>query len=562
MNVRLVAALVVVALVVGGAYVYVTYLSAPPPTPPTPGEIELSGLTISPSREVVEGKSVIINVTATNTGETSVSGTLSLKVNGAAEASKDVALAAGESTTASWALTKGKGTYTVAVGDLSDSFAVVSGITLTIITRHDTTIWTLFEPVFLATSYAQDHNVVDLKWMGPDPGLWEETIDATDVDVAWGGGPTLFDTLIDHNLLAPLEAGSYALQQAAEINDTIAGNSMKRLDGEGRVLWVAAAISSFGFTVNNDFLALRQLPVPTTWEDLANETYGKILPLPTISMGNAPGTTSNTRIYEIILQAFGWDEGWRILTRMAGNAGIYGGSVETQSAVEQGEVGVAMSIDFYGYTSQLDFPSCQYILPEGQSIINGDPIALVAKSKHKAAAQAFIGWVLSAEGQSIWLDERINRMPLRSDAFLTARGQGRSDLYALFNQTIRNLGIPFSDALAISYEQSLMYYFEAVLTNEHDALAGAQGAWTALVNAHAAQRITQEEFQTWVAELGTPVSWVNTTDAQTYQFTEAYAVSINTRIYQDSLFRSQMQALWGQAAQAHYQSIYDAIPKS
>jgi ABC-type Fe3+ transport system substrate-binding protein len=559
MNIKIVASILVVAIILGGAYVYVTYLSAPPPTP---GEIQLSALAISPSREVVEGKSVTISVDATNTGETSETATITLKLNNVVEASEDVTLDAGESTTTSWTLSKSEGTYSVSIGELSDSFAVVSGITLTIITRHDTTIWTLFEPAFLATSYAQDNNVIDLKWMGPDPGLWTETIDATDVDVAWGGGPTLFDTLIDNDLLAPLDMGSYALQMANEINDTIAGSSMKRLDGQDRVLWIAAAISSFGFTINNDFLADAQLPIPNKWEDLANETYGTLLPLPSISMGNAPGTTSNTRIYEIILQAFGWDEGWRILTRMAGNAGIYGGSVETQSAVEQGEVGVGMSIDFYGYTSQIDFPSCQYVLPEGQTIINGDPIAFVAKSKHKDAAQDFIGWILSPEGQAIWLDERINRMPLRSDAFHTEKGQERVDLYALFNQTISNIGIPFSDELAISYEQSLMYYFEAVLSNEHEALAGSQGAWTELVNAKAEQRITQQQFNDWVLELGTPISWVNSTDAQTYQFTEEYAVSINENIYRNSLFRSQMQGIWGQAARTHYQSIYDAIPKS
>ena len=560
MNAKIVAAILVVAIVIGSAYVYMTYLSAPPPPPP--GEIQVSALDISPSREVVQGKSVTISVNATNTGGTDATTTLILKLNNVNEASEAVSLNAGESTTVSWTVSKDEGTYAVTVGDLSDSFSVVSGITLTIITRHDTTIWTLFEPAFLASSYAEENNVVDVKWMGPDPGLWTETIEAADVDVAWGGGPTLFDTLIDFDLLAPLEEGSYALERVNEMNDTIAGGSMKRFDGQGRVLWVAAAISSFGFTVNNDFLADAQLPVPNKWEDIANETYGKLLPQPSTSMGNAPGTTSNTRIYEIIIQAFGWDEGWRILTRMAGNAGIYGGSVETQNAVEQGDVGVGMSIDFYGYTSQIDYPNCQYILPEGQSIINGDPIALVYKSQHKDAAQDFIGWVLSPEGQSIWLNERINRMPVRPDAFQTEKGQQRSDLYTLFNDTISNVGIPFSDEVAISYEQSLMYYFEAVLKNEHEALAGLAGAWTEIVKAKAEQRISQQEFSDFLLELGTPISWVNSTDAQTYQFTEEYAIAINEKIYWDSLFRSQMQDIWGDAARAQYQSIYASVPKS
>ncbi|MCK5626091.1 ABC transporter substrate-binding protein, partial [Candidatus Bathyarchaeota archaeon] len=310
------------------------------------------------------------------------------------------------------------------------------------------------------------------------------------------------------------------------------------------------------------FLTDAQLPTPNKWEDLANETYGKLLPIPSIAMGNAPGTTSNTRIYEIIIQAFGWNEGWRLLTRMAGNSGIYGGSVETQSAVETNTVGVSMSIDFYGYTSQLAFPNLQYILPEGQSIINGDPLALIDKSEHKEAAQDLIGWILSPEGQSLWLDEKVNRMPVRSDAFQTVKGQQRVDLYERFNTTIRNIGISFSDVVALRYEQSLMYYFEAVLKNEHESLASTQGVWTELVRAKEEQRITQQQFSDLILELGTPVSWTDPTDQTLTQFTEEYASSVNNRIYTDSAFRSLMQGIWGEAARVQYQSILDKIPQT
>jgi len=475
---------------------------------------------------------------------------------------QSVSLDAGESKTVTWTTSQSEGTYSVSIGDLSDSFSVLSGITLTIITRHDTTIWTLFEPAFLASTYATENGIVDLKWLSPAAALWPETIGATAADIAWGGGPTLFDTLVENNLLAPLADGSYAMQMVNMINDTISGNSMKRFDNQGNVLWAAAAISSFGFTINEDFLTDAQLPTPNKWEDLANETYGKLLPIPSIAMGNAPGTTSNTRIYEIIIQAFGWDEGWRLLTRMAGNSGIYGGSVETQSAVETNTVGVSMSIDFYGYTSQLAFPNLQYVLPEGQSIINGDPIALIDKSEHKEAAQDLIGWILSPEGQSLWLDEKVNRMPVRSDAFQTVKGQQRTDLYARFNTTIRNIGISFSDVVALRYEQSLQYYFEAVLKNEHGSLAETQGVWTELVRAKEDGRITQQQFNDLILELGTPVSWTDPADQITYQFTEEYASLINEQIYTDSAFRSLMQGIWGEAARAQYQSILDKIPQS
>ncbi|MDQ1280882.1 MAG: transporter substrate-binding protein, partial [Thermoproteota archaeon] len=486
MNNKIIAIILIAAVVIASGYVYITYLSGPPTSQ---GIVIFKNLVVSPLK-VVEGKSISITVNASNIEATSKTSIITLKVNNTVDTSKDVSFNPRESKIVSFTISKNKGYYIISIGNLTGSFSVISAseaVTLAIITRHDTTIWSVFEPVFLASNYAYQYNIMDLKWLSPDAGLWRDTIGATDVDVAWGGGPTLFDTLVSYNLLSPLENGTYAMQMTNEINDTIAGGSMKRFDNQQRVLWVAAAISSFGFTINNDVLTIDQLPTPNRWEDLANETYGKLLPIATISMGNAPGTTSNTRIYEIIIQAFGWNDGWRILTRMAGNAGIYGGSVETQSAVEQGSVAVGMSIDYYGFTSHVNFPSCQYILPQGETIINGDPIALVSRSKYKSAAQAFIGWVLSPEGQTLWLDKRVNRMPVRN-VFRTEVGRQRSDLYNLFNSTILNVGIPFSDDVAISYEQSLMYYFEAVLKNQHDYLSGIQGAWTAIVKAKASQK--------------------------------------------------------------------------
>ncbi len=427
------------------------------------------------------------------------------------------------------------------------------GITIKIITRHDTTIWREFENAFLQTQIAKDYNITDIDWVSPDPGLWDDVINQGGIDVAWGGGPTLFDELIRDGLLAPLTE-DIVLEQVNQINDTIAGAPMKRFGSNNEILWVAAAISTFGFTINTAFLQENNLPTPSTWDNLSSPVFGKLLPTPTIAMGNAPGTTSNTRIYEIILQAFGWEQGWNILTRMAGNARIYSGSVETQSAVESGEVGVAMSIDFYGYTSQLVNPDCKYVLPKGQSIVNGDPIALVKNAPHSKAAQAFIAWVLSPEGQSHWLVRQINRMPVRADAFDTPLGKQRPDLKELYNETIHNIGIPFNDSLALSYEETMRYYFEAVLTNAHDQLVAA---WKEIAQAYLRGDINQTQYEYLIGILGKPVSW--TENGQTYTFSQSYAQSIENRIRTDSAFREHMQSLWTEAAIAQYQEALNQL---
>ncbi|MCK5240439.1 MAG: hypothetical protein KAR33_12860, partial [Candidatus Thorarchaeota archaeon] len=172
-----------------------------------------------------------------------------------------------------------------------------TGLTLTIVTRHDVAIHNVFEPAFLASDLAQDAGITDISWKTPAGEFWDDLIDLGQIDVAWGGGPPLFDQLMRDSRLLALDS-AYMVEIASRVPDTIAGAEMKR-SYEGDLMWIAAAISTFGFTVNHQFLDDYSLPVPTSWTDLANATYGSLLPtIPTIAMGNAPDTTSNTRIYE------------------------------------------------------------------------------------------------------------------------------------------------------------------------------------------------------------------------------------------------------------------------
>jgi len=430
-----------------------------------------------------------------------------------------------------------------------------AGITLKIITRHDSTLRLYFEQAFLASKQAKDNNVVDIEWISPTADLWPTVIPSQQPDIGWGGGPTLFDTLHRLGLIKKLNS-TYMQQVASRVNDTIAGAVMKRYDEDGDVVWIAAAISSFGFTVNTAWISDKGLPEPTHWENLSSATFGKYLPAtPSISMGNAPGTTSNTRIYEIILQKFGWEEGWETLIRMAGNAKIYSGSVETQMACESGVVGVSMSIDFYGYTTAIRNPACKYVIPQNGSIVNGDPIAILSTCQHQNASEAFLDFVLSAEGQKWWLHRDINRLPVIEDAFNTDMGQDRQDLYEFYNMTLENLSIEFNDSLALSYEYSMRFYFESVITNAHSDLVSC---WSKLVDAYLQARITETEFENFAAQMAAPVGW--DTGSGTQYFTEAYAQQINEQMGSDSAFRATMQDIWTQAAIAQYQAVEALIP--
>lgn len=427
------------------------------------------------------------------------------------------------------------------------------GIVLKIITRHSSTIWLLTEENFLGSDIARKYNIIDLEFIGPNPVLWRQTIESVgDLDVAWGGGPTLFDELARFGLLRPI-TDPETLAVVDELPDEVGGAPMKRY-GDGKLIWVASAISSFGFIVNEPILNEWGLPYPKLWEDLASPEFGKLLPKPTIAYARPTTSTSHTRIYEIILQKFGWDKGWAVMARMAANGRPYGGSVEALSAVQAGEVAVSIGIDFYGYSAEIQFPGNKYVLPFNESIVNGDPIALLKTSKNPDAAQAFIRWIISVEGQKIWLDKRVNRMPVREDVFFTPEGKQRPDLYRNYNLTRANIGIPFNDNLALSYEYSLRYYFDAVFADVHDDLVAA---WRAILTKYFNGELTREEFEYWAYELGKPLSWEE--DGVTYTFTQEFAQTINLDLLEKPEVLSKYMKIWREAAQARYRWIIEQL---
>jgi len=407
-------------------------------------------------------------------------------------------------------------------------------VTLTVLTRHASDIQGIFETEFLKTKLASDAGITDITFKAPAEGFWVNMIQAGGIDVAWGGGPTLFDGLADKNLLRNMSASSTVMEEVNVIPDTFAGASLKR-SKDGKLVWVAAAVSSFGFTVNEATRSLFDLPMPKKWDDLAEPSYFAEPQL--VGVVNAPESTSNTRMYEIMLQGFGWETGWQMITLMSGNSRIYHGSTESLGAVIAGEVAVALTIDFYGFGAQIQNPDCKYIIPEGQSIVNGDPIALTINAANPGAAEAFVKYVLSKEGQAQWLRTTLNRLPVREDAFGTTLGQQRPDLYAVYNETKEQTGIEFNDTLSLSMMHSVIYYFEATITNAHAELVEA---WKKVIELY---DVNPTAFEALSQELGRPL------------ITQEKAMEINEQMGSDTAFRAQKQSEWYSQAVDKYNKV-------
>ncbi len=429
--------------------------------------------------------------------------------------------------------------------NLVNSKNKVNAGTLTIISRHDIAILHEFRDAFLnsaqgaAAGYGSgDTDSIEFLSLSAVTG-WKKALESDDigVDIGWGGGPVLFNQLADLGLWADMTDPDILAIIDDAVPSEIAGSSMRRTI-DGSVVWVANAISSFGFTVNLDKIEEFGLETPTTWEDLASPDFYIDEQIPSIAMGNAPETTSNTRIYQILLQKFGWDKGWEMIKRMAGNGGIFGGSVATRAAVIQGQVPVSLTIDFYGVFAGRENPVTRYVIPENGSIINGDPIALGAKSNNPEGAKAFFDFVNSAEGQALWVKN--DRLPINVDAFDTTLGQTRPDVKTLYDNTLANQGIEFDEIEAQKTYFTTIDYFEASITN---SITSLNAAWAGLVEKLFKDEITQADFDTNVTALTLP------------EPSRQDALDNNDKLFTDTAFRTTQKEQWVSNAKTHYNTF-------
>ncbi len=447
-----------------------------------------------------------------------------------------------------------------------------------VLTRHPADIQEKAREAFLKSDLAKRYCIKDVVFVSLPAGFWGIQIAQRKADVGWGGGPTLFDTLFVDGLLSPLKT-KVALAAAAQVPDTFAGMPMKRVK-DGKIYWVAAAIASFGFTVNTDVAKRLNFDVNKLrhWSDLASDDLGLLLiktGAPQLAIANPMMSTSNTRMYEIILQAYGWENGWRNLTLMAANAIIEQGSAAVRDDVIAGRVMVGITIDFYGYTAEKVNPACRYILPQGETIVNGDPIAMTIGSRNQTAAEAFLAWVLT-DGQAIWLDPKINRLPANPRIFdmppdKLAAIVGASPqvmeqqvklLKAKYEQAMHAKTMNFNDTLALETETPMQMYFVATLVNQHNLLVRA---WTKLLKAYYMDHsISRDKFLELKRKLTDLVTYKDPVTGKMVKFTLEDAIRVN-KLLQEALkkgnaqLRDEYMNAWSAAARAKYLEVLAAL---
>ena len=214
------------------------------------------------------------------------------------------------------------------------------------------------------------------------------------IDLFFGGGTDNYLKLANKGLLAPYKLSEI---QLARIPKEIFGIPV--YDPEYR--WYGAALSSFGIMYNEELRALFDLPEIQTWNDL---THPKLINR--VGAADPRESGSAHMMYELILQGYGWEKGFELITQLGANVrGFSAGSNAIPRDVAAGQVIYGMAIDFYAYgqIAEIGADKIQYVVPHDAAVVSPDSIAILKGAPNMAVAQKFLDFVLSDEAQKLWV---------------------------------------------------------------------------------------------------------------------------------------------------------------
>lgn len=299
---------------------------------------------------------------------------------------------------------------------------------------------------------------------------FKQTPKGIGIDLFFGGGVDSFIELQRFGLLQSADVSDEVLRQ---IPPSLAGVVLRDPNRE----WFANAISTFGILYNKVAVQRLGLPIPERWGDLADDRYFDL-----VGAADPRKSGSMHAMFEIMLQGYGWDEGWRLLRRFGRNVRVFSASAsQIGKEVATGEVVYGLAIDTYAgdIIRLVGEHRLGYILPSDYASINGDGLGVLRGAPNHRAASAFVEFILSEEGQMLWLGKRgapggpqrfeLGKLPVLPSVY------GKVPAATLFDIN------PFTISYVLGYNADLAAgrwnlfndLFGAFVLNVHDRLARA-----------------------------------------------------------------------------------------
>lgn len=351
------------------------------------------------------------------------------------------------------------------------------------------------------------------------------------IDLFWGGGYAIYLDVDQDKMFEP-----YKLPAAlkAQIPQTAAGVPLYPKDET----FYGTALSSFGIFYNKKALAMEKIPEPKTWEDLGGFGYYDQI---TLTDPRRSGTAST--MSEIVIQSLGWEKGWDLLGRIAANTRNFThSSSDPIKAVVAADASASMAIDFYALAKIGDLGAANlgFALPEGLTIFDPDPVAILKGAPNRKVAERFVEWVLSVPAQKLLIlpkgveggpvKESMGRMAVNVKAYEETEGKRTS----AFNPFKAKSSFKLDIVKAAKQARVLNDLIGAIHVDTHKEL---KAAWQSL-NKRKADKAA-------MAALTNP------------DLTEKQVDELAAK-WDDEVFRNKKINEWVDAARAKYKKIADA----
>ena len=357
--------------------------------------------------------------------------------------------------------------------------------TLVIYSPHGDEIREEFTSAFRDWYKARTGRDVNVSW--PDPGGGGTQVlkrlqdkfraGRYDIDLVFGGGP-IFDQM---KQLGMLQKTPLPQDVPAAIPPKAAGQPLYDPDG----YWYGTAISTFGLVYNRTLIKDKGLPEVNDWLTPADPKFFGYV-------GAVDPAKSSTalKVYDVILQAYGYERGMATLVRLGGNAReFYTQAGDVPRNCAQGFIAVGPCIDFYALRQMRSEggKNLGFLAPPGLTVATCDPIAVLKNAPHPGPAQQFVEFVLRPEGQRLWM------LPAGASGGPRKYTLGRLAVLPNLYQEAAGLSAPaqvnpftappadFYDAGKEALRQSILAdYLRVTLVENHAAL---KKAWKALIDA-------------------------------------------------------------------------------
>jgi iron(III) transport system substrate-binding protein len=239
-------------------------------------------------------------------------------------------------------------------------------------------------------SFKKAHPEIDLVWVRDSTGVVTAKLlaekKAPQADVVFALAATSLIQLDDEKMLA-----AYAPKGTA-------GRDPRFNDSRIPPHWSGEALWSTAICVNTVEIAQRHVPVPQTWDDLTKPIYRGMIAMPD------PGS-SGTGLLTVSawLQMWGEAKGWDYMDRLHQNIAqyVHSGSKPCKDAA-RGEIPIGIAFDFRAAKTKSEGAPIDIVIPKEGVGWDIESSAIIAGTKQRAAAEAFLDWAMSHEAMDVY----------------------------------------------------------------------------------------------------------------------------------------------------------------